>query len=304
MWGILLAACMSVITLEQALASSAVGSSDVEDDAATCGSVAVGLEQALAWCMGDGVDDDDNLDGLKGKRNKFHPVLQRERARVGWLRRKSLSERLHTDEAADLHRMHINAHQAVRSCDLLPADDLGAAQYCKSVPGKGMYQVFNPRAFLRVAFASPFESLVETAAKFPSSATGKPASIQHVKDCKLCAAQILREETLQQTRKVFWPVDRWEYVVQSLCFDEASFKVAAAGEKPMESPCLGSACALLTKPVDKGPELVNLHGPLVVMNDKPQHSEIPSLNSKCCLKSFSFAKSFFTNRFLSSVSVY
>ena len=158
--------------------------------------------------------------------------------------------------------------------------------------------------FLRAAFALPFESLVETAAKFPSSATGKPASPQHVKDCKLCAAQILREQTRQHTRKVFWPVDRWEYVVQSMCFDEASFKVAAAGEKPMESPCLGSACALLAKPVDKGPELVNLHGPLVVMKDKPEHSEIPSLNSKCCLKSLSFANSFFSDSFLSSVSVY
>ena len=257
---------MSVISLEEVLGLSTGGLSDIHQDAANDGSM-VGLDDALAWCMGDEASEEAPARTMHI--GKHHPVLQRERARVGWVKRKS--QRLDTDGAADLHRLHINAHQAVRCCDLLPGEGSGDAGYCKAIHGRGMYQVFTPRAFLRVAFASPFESAVETAQKFYSSATGRPASHSHIKDVKMCAAQLLRDQTVQRTRDIFWPSSRCEYVVQSLCFDEASFKVAAMGEKPMESPCLAATCALLTKKTNGGSEFVNLHSPLVVMQNKHPH---------------------------------
>ena len=204
---------------------------------------------------------------------RHHLIVQRGRARVGWLKRRRRSAS-GVGTAGVLHRSFVNATYAVRDVDLLPVGEEGPTTLCSSYgygtkrAGRGMYQIFTPVAFLRMAFAPAYETGTEVSKRFKSSASGKPCSVRHVLDSKMCIAQLLRDEVLGYTSSVFNQQQN-EYRIRSLSLDEAGFTVSAAGECAMESPILGSSCSLLTRATSSAhPEFTNLHAPCVVMRNK------------------------------------
>ena len=152
--------------------------------------------------------DDAGVAGDAGRWHRGHQVL---RAARGWMTRRRTSKNLSKD-------LHVAVHNHAQS---LRVDDemLYTEDSRKKVRGQGAWKRWTVRAALRMAFCAP-NICARTLAK-----TLYRASHSHCLNVRHSIARCTDQRVSQELRKLLTPERQHEYLIQTIQYDESTFRL-------------------------------------------------------------------------------